>query len=438
MHHRTFHIVTLGCKVNQYETASFITQLESHGLIQVTKKNQADLIIINTCAVTGKAGAQSRHAIRKAARENPEATVVVTGCYSQLEAEICTELEELIDRRVLLIGNDRKEELVIRCLGDDLTSQLPILSDMKEAATISPLPVKKFGNRTRAYLKIQDGCNSFCTYCIVPYTRGPSRSQPIKDVIQQAKTYEQQDHKEIVLTGIHAGNYGLDLEEKQTIVSLIDTLCREIPDIHYRLSSIEPLEVNDALLDLMVKHPNFMNHLHIPLQSGDSKILNMMGRKYTTTQFGEMIDRCHNAVPDLCIGIDVMVGFPGEDDECFENARKFLTDLPYTYLHVFPYSQRPGTPAANYQDQVPKPVKDSRVAILREISDTKKLHFYSKHLQTVRPVLIEGNRDKAGQLKGFTDNYIPVLIEGDDSLIHTVQSVCLTRQDGTLIYGEIV
>lgn len=438
MANKTFHVITLGCKVNQYEAASFISELENKSLLQVPKAKDADIIIINTCAVTGKAGAQSRHAIRKAARNNTAATIVVTGCYSQLEAEICADLDELKDLKTIFIGNDNKEELVQRTLEGLDPDQLPLLADMQNADQFSPLSVSKFGSRTRAYLKVQDGCNSYCTYCIVPYTRGPSRSQPIKQVIRQARTFAEQGHKEIVLTGIHIGNYGLDLDEQFTIVRLIDTLCRETPHIHYRLSSIEPLEVTNELLELMTTHQNFMNHLHIPLQSGDTRILKLMGRKYSTEQFAEMIERCHKTVPDICIGIDLLAGFPGEDEESFVRAKQFLTDLDYTYLHVFPYSQRPGTPAAEYKDQVAKHIKDARVAEFRQLSDDKKLQFYAKHLDSIRPVLIEGKRDKEGRLKGFTDNYIPVLMQGNDSLIHTIQNVRLVKQDGTLIYGEIV
>ncbi len=414
---KTYQIITLGCKVNQYESASFSTTLEQQGYHQAQPQQFPDLIVINTCAVTAKAGAQSRNTIRKTVRKFPDATFVITGCYSQLDALQCSKIEELQDKRFFFLGNDQKEQLKTLLTKNNPDQKLPDLTSMQQAIHAPHLLVEKFHGRTRAYLKIQDGCNSYCSYCIVPYTRGPSRSVPVEDVLAQAKLFARHGHKEIVITGIHVGHYGLDLNKKTSLTSLIEKLCDQTPDVNFRLSSIEPMEISNELLDLLFLKKNFLNHLHIPLQSGNSDILAMMGRKYTTGMFKEIIEKCHTAIPDLCIGIDVLAGFPGEDDAAFEKTRDFLTDLQYTYLHVFPYSIRPGTRAATFANQVQKQKKEQRVAILRQLSEQKKRQFYKKNLGSVRPVLIEGKRDKKFKLKGFTDNYIPVLIEGSDSLI---------------------
>lgn len=434
---KKFHTITLGCKVNQFETAAFVSELEELGHQSVGTSADADIIIINTCAVTAKGGSQSRNTIRKCARENTSASIVITGCYSQLDSELLNDIEELQDRKVLFIGNDEKEFLVSRSLAEPYTNRLPVIEDMRKATTFSNLQVNSFANRTRAYLKVQDGCNSFCSYCIVPYTRGRSRSLPIQEVLAQAKRFVDNGHREIVLTGIHVGNYGKDLHESETITSLIDILCSGFPATRIRLSSIEPMEIDEPLLNLFAKHNNFQSHLHIPLQGGDDYILEKMGRKYATGEFSSIIDACHSVKPDMCIGIDVLAGFPGEDDASFNRTRSFLQELDYTYLHVFPYSIRPGTPAAKFTNQVSKHVKDERVAILRALSETKKKDFCLKYIDTMRPVLVEGTRDKKGRLKGFTDNYIPVLIAGEDHLIHTIQQVRLLQWENNSIVGEI-
>ncbi len=434
---KKFHTITLGCKVNQFESAAFVSELEELGHQQVSASTDADIIIINTCAVTAKGGSQSRNAVRKCARENSDASIVITGCYSQLDSELLNDIDELQGRKVLFVGNDEKEFLVSRALSDSYQNKLPQLEDMRKIRTFGNLQVNAFANRTRAYLKVQDGCNSFCSYCIVPYTRGRSRSLPMEEVISQAERFIKNGHKEIVLTGIHVGNYGTDLQESETIVSLIEKLCSLFPDTRIRLSSIEPMEIDNKLLSLFSRHDNFQSHLHIPLQGGDDDILDRMGRKYTTAEFRSIINACHEIKPDMCIGIDVLAGFPGEDEASFERTRNFLQELDYTYLHVFPYSIRPGTPAARFKNQVPKHIKDERVEVLREISEAKKKDFCLKHIDEIRPVLIEGSRDKKGRLKGFTDNYIPVLIAGENQLIHTVQQVRLVKWESNSIVGEI-
>lgn len=296
--------------------------------------------------------------------------------------------------------------------------------------------MRRFGNRTRAYLRVQDGCSNFCTYCIVPYTRGPSRSLKLSEVLSQAKRFEQAGHKEIVLTGIHVGMYGRDLEEQTDIADLMLTLCQTHPDIRFRLSSIEPQEMSDRLLQTMSQCHNFMPHFHIPLQSGDDTILNRMNRGYDRETFRKVIKKCRSAFPNAAIGIDILTGFPGEGDEEFANSKKLLKELDATYFHVFPYSSRPGTLAATFKNQVPKGVREERVAELRTLAEEKKLGFYQRYLGTERPVLVEHKRNREGMLTGFTDNYIPVAFSGDNSLMGKIIPIYLERLNETTVVGR--
>ncbi len=431
-------INTLGCKVNQFESASFLSSLENQGCSLTTKESDSEVVIINTCAVTGKASAQSRQAVRRAARANPHAKIIVTGCYAQLASEEIKEMEELRHHSLCIVGNENKDLLVNTALEQTPSHPPTLPGEISRQKKICNLPVQKFSGRTRAFLRVQDGCDSYCTYCIVPYTRGHSRSLPIEDVIKQAQIFQEAGHKEIVITGIHVGVYGKDLSENETISSLMEKLCVTTPDVRYRLSSIEPLEITEKLLDTMSAHGNFMPHLHIPLQSGDDTILLRMKRRYTTKQFAKVLDFSQERIPDIAFGIDVLTGFPGEKEKHFLHTQSFLQGLDFTYLHVFPYSKRPGTPAADFADQVPKSEKEKRVDILRKLGEEKKIEYYGKHLGTVRPVLVEGKRDKRGLLKGFSDNYIPVSFEGDDTLKNNIVNIEITQIEKTRCIGTHV
>jgi threonylcarbamoyladenosine tRNA methylthiotransferase MtaB len=431
-------ITTLGCKVNQFESASFKAGFQDAGLCIVGKDEPADIVIINSCTVTGSASAQSRQTIRKMARNNPEAKIIVTGCYAEIAADELANEKELVGRDYTLIGNAKKDLLVNTALEDSDATTKIILGSIKEAKEICELPVRQFGERSRAYLRIQDGCESFCSYCIVPYTRGPSRSLAPQKVIEQAKIFEEEGHKEIVLTGIHIGYYGRDLEGKNSIVTLVDRLSLATPKLQYRISSLEPIEITDELLQLMVDRPNIQPHLHIPLQSGHDEVLKRMNRRYNTATFKDIVNKCKMYLPDAAIGIDILAGFPGETDEQFEAALKFMQDLDFTYLHVFPYSIRPGTPAATFPDQVEKHIKEQRVAKLRELSDYKRDAFYKNQLNQTVTVLVEGKRDEAGLLKGFSDNYIAVRFEGDDTLINRRIQVKLKALINNYVLGEYI
>jgi len=439
---RKVAVTTLGCKVNQFESASFISGFREQGCELVSASEEADILVVNTCAVTARAGQQSRQLIRRLRRSNPEARLLVTGCYAQLTGD---ELPELIaDSSLIVIGNADKHLLVSTALEEGCS--VPPVKDVGTAQEICPLPVRRFSGRTRAYLRIQDGCNNFCSYCIVPYTRGRCRSLPLADVLAQVEVFVEEGYQELVVTGINAGKYGLDLTEGEDIYSLLETLCRRFPERRIRLSSVEPAEVNERLLDLMTGFANFMPHLHIPLQSGDNGVLARMQRKYTTETFAEVVKRVRTALPHAAIGCDILAGFPGEDEQAAENSFSFLAQLPITYLHIFPYSLRPGTLAAKFADQVSGPVKDARVARLRELDVQKKVVFYQQHCGTEQRVLLEGGDEQAGLFKGFSENYIPVRCKGDarsvgnsvGSSAGTVVSVRLIEVRDEMVFGEIV
>lgn len=405
-------LATLGCKVNQFESAAFFSELTQRDVELVPFSRPADVCIINTCAVTARAGAQSRQMIRRALRENPGARLVVTGCYAQVAAQ---EIVEISDGPICIVGNNFKHRLVDVALAGGSCDLEMYLGDIAGSREISPLTVTGFSDRTRASLKVQDGCNSFCSYCIVPYARGPSRSLAPEQVVAQAKIFAEQGYQEQVLTGIHLGHYGHDLAPPSNLVDLLRLLlCQDFPG-RYRLSSLEPAEISDELLDLMAGSDLIMPSLHIPLQSGDDRILKRMNRAYPVATFVSVVEKCAARLPWASMGVDVLVGFPGEDETAFANTFALLDSLPVSSLHVFPYSRRPGTPAAAMAGQVEKKVKEERVAKLRELDRKKRADFYRKHLGTVRQVLVE-NGGQGRLLKGFTDNYIPVFLQGPGSL----------------------
>lgn len=434
---RKVAVTTLGCKVNQFESASFISQFQEQGCEVVTASEGAEIVVVNTCAVTARAGQQSRQLIRRLRRDNPEARFVVTGCYAQLTGE---ELQEQVaDPSLVVIANADKHLLIRTALNEH--EEIPSFRDVAKAQEICPLPVRRFSGRTRAYLRIQDGCNNFCSYCIVPYTRGRCRSLPLAEVLAQVEVFVEEGYQELVITGINVGKYGLDLAEGENIYSLLETLCRRFSSLRIRLSSVEPAEVNERLLDLMTGFANFMPHLHIPLQSGDDGILKRMRRKYSTGDFAEVIRRVRTVLPHAAIGCDILAGFPGEDEQGAENGLAFLASLPISYLHIFPYSLRPGTAAAKFADQVPGPVKDARVARLRALDAQKRVEFYQQHCGTEQRVLFEGVDEQSGLLKGFSENYIPVRCQGmqrEADVVGCVVPVRLVQVQDEVVFGEII
>ncbi|MDH3360006.1 MAG: tRNA (N(6)-L-threonylcarbamoyladenosine(37)-C(2))-methylthiotransferase MtaB [Desulfobulbaceae bacterium] len=432
---KTVGIATLGCKVNQYESASFQTGFEELGLELVDMKSRPDICVVNTCAVTGKAGAQSRRLVRKVLREHPKSRVVVTGCFAQIASQ---EIVELADRPICIVGNGYKHLLVDIAVAAQHCDLEMYMGDIGTRKEICDLPVRRFSDRTRAYLRVQDGCNRFCSYCIVPYSRGRCRSQSPDKVLAQVEVFAAEDYKELVITGIHTGAYGHDLEPRMELLDLLQSMANRFPDLRYRLSSLEPTEISDELLDFMAATDCIMPHFHIPLQSGDDEVLKQMNRRYSGADFAKIVNRCATKLPGSAFGIDVLVGFPGESEAAFQNTCDLLASLSVTYLHVFPYSQRPGTVAASMADQIPGPVKEERVAILKQLDHKKRTEFYAQQVGTVHKVLAENAKNKHRRMRGFSENYVPILFKAPAEIANQVVSVRVDRVDGESVFGTML
>lgn len=431
---KTVALTTLGCKVNQFETASFISRFQDHGIDVLPFAQRADIYVINTCAVTGKAGAQSRQVIRQALRTNPKARIIVTGCYAQIATQ---DILELADQPICIVGNDNKHLLVDIALSNKLCDLEIYMGDVRRQKEICDLPVHNYSDRTRAFLKIQDGCDNFCTYCIVPYARGRVRSLEPERALSQIAVFAREGFRELVLTGIHVGMYGKDLKADCNLATLVRRILEQKHAMRYRISSLEPGELSDELLQIIAESTAMMPHFHLPLQSGDPTILKKMNRKYTVEEFSSVVNKIIQFIPDAGIGLDVLVGFPGEDEAMFANTLELIERLPIAYLHVFPYSRRPGTVAEKMPDQVPKAVKDERVARLQELNHKKKTAFYNKHIGTTHRVLAEGKKNRFKMLRGFTENYIPVFFQGPPALENKIVDVKIERTMDENVFGKL-
>jgi threonylcarbamoyladenosine tRNA methylthiotransferase MtaB len=410
---RTFRITTLGCKVNQFESAGLAERLCRLGWRPAAEGEAAEVSIINTCTVTGKASMQSRQAVRRAVKSSRENRVLVTGCYAQTRpAELAS-----IAGVEAVVGHDGKFQLADRIAG---TGRDPVDADRREVPAADPFsrqPLRSFGRRTRPFLKIQDGCNAFCTYCIVPYARGRSRSMPADRVLAALERYRRSGYHEVVLCGIHLGAWGLDLQPPGTLADLLARIDRETGIERLRLSSIEPRELTGEIIRRVAGSERFCRHFHIPLQSGDDRVLQRMKRPYDSTFFAGLVTDIHRLMPVAGIGVDVLVGFPGETREAFENTRSLIEALPVTYLHVFPFSAREGTPAFDFDGKVASGEVRERCRVMRELGLAKRRAFYRQHIGTEVEMLVEAERDsRSGRLRGMTSSYIPVLTTGGDEL----------------------
>ncbi|MBN2845329.1 MAG: tRNA (N(6)-L-threonylcarbamoyladenosine(37)-C(2))-methylthiotransferase MtaB [Deltaproteobacteria bacterium] len=429
-------IATLGCKVNHYESAGIEEEIRSRGFSIVPFRSEADIYIVNTCTVTGKTDYQSRQLIRRANRTNPEASIFVTGCYAQIAPEILAALPG-----VTMVVGTRQKAAIPDLLSSEAGKETIInVKNINDERFLSCLSVTDFHGQTRAYLKIQDGCNAFCSYCIIPYARGRTRSLPENRIIEEIRSLYQAGYREIILTGIHLGMYGHELSPRTSLSDLLSRIEKETDIERLRISSTEPMEITDGIIELIRESSILCRHLHIPLQSGNDKILKAMNRNYDSRQFEERIETIVQEIPDIGIGIDIIAGFPGESEEKFENTRAFIERLPIQYLHVFPYSKRPGTAAFSLSDHVPENIKKERARILREIDEEKRASFSSRFVGKRLSVLVEGKKDrKSGLMKGFSDNYIPILIEeANQSMTNCIVEVEGTETFDKKLKGKIV
>lgn len=414
----TFAIATLGCKVNAYESGSYCEGLAQAGFIEVDFKEKADIYVINTCAVTNTAAAKSRQKINQAKRQNPDALICVVGCYVQVASDKLSQ-DDQID---VLIGANGKQNLVKQVLESFQDKKKHIhIENVREQAEFEDLPLSAFEHKTRAFLKVQDGCNQFCAYCVIPYARGKERSMDEESAIMRAKQLVSHGHKEIVLSGIHTGRYGRD--KNTTLTNLIRRLCEEVEGLErIRISSIEIVEITDELIDYMAKNKKVAKHFHIPLQAGCDATLKRMGRPYTTKQFFTRVEEIRTRIPHISISTDLIVGFPMENEEEFKETLDFLKEIKFSFIHVFPFSPKQGTPAWSMKGQVDEKTKKNRVALVGKISQQGYHEYMKTFINQSLDVLIE-TVDDQGRSHGHASEYIPVMIQDKLKTNSMVQAV---------------
>ena len=421
-----FH--TLGCKLNFSETATISRDFLRHGFEKVDYRDTADIYVLNTCSVTENADKEARKLIRQAKRRNPESAIAVIGCYAQLKPNDIA----AIDGVDIVLGAGEKFNLLNHLDSIDLNGGAKVIqSEIDHVHTFTPS--YSTGERTRSFLKIQDGCDYTCSFCTIPMARGESRSGTIDKTLQVAKEVAETDAREIVLTGVNIGDFGKGSDE--TFFDLIQQLEQLDGIDRIRISSIEPNLLTNEIIQFCASSQKFMPHFHIPLQSGSDKILSAMRRRYKQGLYVDRVARINQTIPDACIGVDVIVGFPGETDEDFMESFNFLNELDISYLHVFTYSERPNTDAVEMGEVVPKETRAERSKMLRLLSDKKRRFFHDQFIGKNRPVLFETMKN--GKIQGHTDNYIQVQVDGDLELINTILSVKLVDNHGIIVDGYL-
>ncbi|MBI5682487.1 MAG: tRNA (N(6)-L-threonylcarbamoyladenosine(37)-C(2))-methylthiotransferase MtaB [Deltaproteobacteria bacterium] len=426
-------ITTLGCKANQYDSFAIEGMLMDNYRV-VPFSEPADAYIINTCTVTNIADYKSRYLIRKAKKSNPDAVVIVTGCYAQVSPDDVKRIGG-IDYILGNVDKDTILNLIYR--GKQEVPQIIVNSLESSALNLKPnLIAKGSSDRTRAFLKIQDGCNRRCSYCIIPYARGKSRSLSFDDMIREIELLIQNNYKEIVLTGIHLGSYGT-ADREGSLAKLIKEIDKRNYPCRFRISSLDPDEVTDELIEIMALSNGICNHLHLAVQSCDDSILQRMNRHhYSKDLFFEKVKKIHDAIDDISIGIDIIAGFPGETDRQFMNTYKSLEDLPLTYFHIFPFSKRKGTPAHDFKDEVDFRLKEERCILLKNLGQEKRQNFYKTQIGKGACVLVESIVGKDSEMvKGKSRNYIPVVFKYGTGIINKEVNVLLKESKGKEVFG---
>lgn len=433
---RTALFHTFGCKLNFAETSTVARIFASRGIQRVHEGDEPDFIVVNSCSVTEIADKKCRQAIRSFSRRYPKAKIIVTGCYAQLKPGEVAALPGV----TVVAGTDRKlllADYLDQTLADTDSPDEPatFVTPTKDIRTFSPSCSR--GDRTRYFLKVQDGCDYYCSYCTIPMARGRSRSGSIDEIVEQARQVAAEGGKEIVITGVNIGDFGKGRED-----TFLD-LCRRLDEVEgierYRISSIEPNLLTDETIDFVASSRRFMPHFHIPLQSGSDEVLRLMRRRYDKALFRSRIEHIRRVMPDAFIGVDLIVGARGETEECFEESKAFVDSLPISRLHVFTYSERPGTRALEIEPVVSQEEKHRRTRQMLAISERKLKEFTERYVGTVRPVLVEHPRHD-GSMAGFTDNYLRVNITPDPALSNTVQPVRIVEMhpEGEESEGEVV
>ena len=418
----TYHVENFGCRATQADGASIERQLLDRGLQRAGNADDAEFVILNTCTVTASADQDARAAIRRIHRENPQTKILVTGCYAQRAPQELSELPGVS----LVVGNSHKHELAsyvsplightgfipLTSVGTSDASPI-VVGDIFAHTELMAAPVFESGSfeKTRPNLKVQDGCNNRCSFCIIPYVRGKSRSLKLDQVLREVDGLITNGYREIVLSGINLGRWGRELTPRTNFAAMLRTILDRTAVEKIRVSSVEPMDWTNEVIELVASSPRICKHAHVPLQSGSDRILRKMHRKYRPWHYADRIERIRRAMPDAAIGADVMVGFPGESDDDFEQTRAFIERLPFTYLHVFTYSSRPGTPSAEMPDQVPVQVARERNRVLRELIAVKKREFMEsfvgRELEAITLTHYDGEYTEA-----LTDNYLKLRVLG--------------------------
>ena len=418
-------ICSLGCKVNIYESEVVINLLKDHGYQIVDFDSVADIYIINTCSVTNESDKKSRKMINRAKRKNKDAIVIVMGCYSQVNANS-------IDADIVLGNKDKSRIIEIIEDYQKNKEKQKIIYDLTKVE-FEKMEITKFENHTRAFVKIEDGCNAFCSYCIIPYVRGRIRSKAKEDVISEVKTLVEDGYKEIVLTGIHTGKYGIDIGS--SLEELLYDLV-EIPGIYrIRLSSIEINEITPRIIELLKNNKVMAKHLHIPIQSGSNKILKLMNRRYNKEEFLNMVSNLKK-IEDISLTTDLIVGFPKEEENDFSETLNTLKEIGFTKIHTFPYSKRQGTPAASMDGQVLPEIKKKRVHEIISLSNEYENNFYQSKIDKVYDGVVEVHNN--GETIVHTSNFIPVIIKDEILNNNEIVNVKITKVDGLKVYGKVV
>ncbi|MFZ5965576.1 MAG: tRNA (N(6)-L-threonylcarbamoyladenosine(37)-C(2))-methylthiotransferase MtaB [Bacillota bacterium] len=426
---------TLGCKVNQYETEAMTEAFERNGYRIVESDEEADVYVVNTCTVTNLSDRKSRQFIRKSKRMNPEAIIAVVGCYAQTAPE---EVASIDGVNVIVGTNDRGN--IVHYVEQAMARQDAVnyVTNIMEIKEFEEMKIGEIKGRHRAYLKIQEGCNQFCTYCIIPYARGPIRSRKIDDIMVEVQRLAQNGFKEIVLTGIHVASYGKDLGD----VTLLDVIkaIHPVEGIErIRLSSIEPTIMTKAFIQTLLEYHKVCPHFHLSLQSGCNETLKRMNRKYTTEVYKEIVHLIRECIPDVSITTDIMVGFPGETEEEFQKTLHFVKEIEFSQIHVFKYSPRKGTPAAKYEGQVPSTIKNQRSEELIALANACAEAYNQRFIGRDKKILFEEqSKELEGYYQGFTDNYIRVLAKSESNVEGALKSVRLDKVHKDGLIGTII
>lgn len=428
----TFNIITLGCKVNQYESEAVEEIFEARGYKK--KEKNADIYVINTCTVTNMSDRKSRQMISRARRDNPEAVIAVMGCYSQVKPEEVA----AIDGVDIVLGSRNKEEVVDLC-EDVLQNKGAIdkVLSLSETKTIEDLQISNQEAMTRAYMKIQDGCNMYCSYCLIPYARGNISSRDMESIKEEAKRLAQNGYKEIVLTGIHVSSYGKDLKNGTSLIDVIEEVAKTKGIERIRLSSMEPRHITRDFLERMKATGKACDHFHLSLQSGSDKILKAMNRKYDTVLYKEKVAEIREVFPNAGITTDIIVGYPGESEENHKETINFVNEIKFSKTHLFKFSPREGTPAASMGEQVNGNIKKARLHELEKIEEANRKEFLEKQIGKVLSVLIESKSDLEGYAGGYSTNYIKVNIKKDIPA-NTIVNVKITEIIDDELVGEII